>query len=402
MAGYRNKGLEARTKAIINGIVKLQPDARFNILTYDRDYDVLYSSENERVSFLANPSWEYYISGKLSFLPNSWYYRVIDRLRLSSVITRCMEAFKQSDVVLSSDDIFNSMYGGLRRELVPLKTAACFRKPTVLVGHSIGPFKTRGEYQAFAKTMAHIQLITARESITLKYLKDMKLKNTRIELTADPAFCLEPDNDKIEEMFASYKIPREKPLVGIAASQGIAYYAQTSYENHFRALRQLILFLTQHLDCHVVLIPNVQASNAENDDRIICELLYRKMGFPKDVTVVSLTPSAEEIMAMVGRLDLMIAERMHVAIASLSQNVPTFVIGYAIKSKAILGDIFGFDSLKDYLFPVKKIDDAELKERVKNLFDKRKEVETVLSKMMPRIKEKAERNFTLIMEVLEQ
>jgi polysaccharide pyruvyl transferase WcaK-like protein len=126
------------------------------------------------------------------------------------------------------------------------------------------------------------------------------------------------------------------------------------------------------------------------------------MGFSEDITVVSHDHSAEEIRAMVSRLDLMIAERMHAAIDSLSQNVPTFLIGYSIKSKGILGDIFGFDSLEDYLLSIKKIDDARLKERVTNLFNRRKEVATFLSKTMPRIKEKAERNFTLIMDVLKQ
>jgi colanic acid/amylovoran biosynthesis protein len=363
----------------------------------------LYTSKNERVSFLTNPFRTYSILGKLPFLPNSWYYRLINRLRVSSAITRkCVEAFQQSDAVLSSDDIFSSTYRGLRGELSQLKAAASFRKPTVLVGHSIGPFETRGEYQAFAKTMAHVQLITARESITVRYLEDMRLKNTRIELTADPAFCLEPDTDKIEKIFASYKIPTEKPLIGIAPSQGITHFARTSYENHFHALRQLVLFLTEHLDCHVMLIPHVQAGIALNDDRVICELLYRKMSFPSNVTFVSLTHSAEEIRAMVNRLDFMIAERMHAAIASLSQNVPTFVLGYSVKAEGILGDIFGFDSLEDYLLPVKKIEDARLKERVKNLFDRRKEVATFLSKQMPRIKEKARRNFTLIMGVMEQ
>jgi colanic acid/amylovoran biosynthesis protein len=403
MTGYRNKGHEAGTKALINGIVKLKSDARFDILTEDRDYDALYASENERVSFLSNPFRLYSTLGKLSFLPNPWYYRLINRLRVSSDITRkCVEAFQRSDAVLSSDDIFSSTYGRLREELAQLKAAACFRKPTVLVSHSVGPFKTRGEQQAFAKAMTHVQLITARESISLEYLENMRLKNTRVELTADPAFCLEPDIEEIEKLYSTYNIPREKALIGIAPSQAITHFAQTSYENHFNALRQLILFLTQNLDCHVMLIPHVQERNAEDDDRIICDLLYRKTGSPEEVTVVGLTHSAEEIVAIVSRLDVMIAERMHAAIAGLSQNVPTFVIGYSIKAEGILGDILGFDSLKDYLLPVKKLDNARLKERIKNLYDRRKETATFLSKKMPSFKEKARRNFTLIMSLLEQ
>jgi polysaccharide pyruvyl transferase WcaK-like protein len=402
MTSFRNKGNEAATKAIINGIAELQHNARFTILTEDPDYDAICAFENKRVYFLKNPFIEVH-SGKLPFFGSCWYYRLIDRLRISSITTRkCMEAIKRSDAVLSTDDIFSSTYGNLLSHLTQLRATACFGKPTVLVGHSIGPFETEGEYKAFAKTMEHVQLVTARESISLRYLESMRLKNTRIELTADPAFCLEPDTEKIEKIYATYKIPREKPLVGIAPSQGITRYSRTNYENHFHALQQLILFLTQHLDCHVILIPHAHVSYATYDDRIFCESLYRKMSFPEEVTVMSLTHSAEEIRAMASRLDFMIAERMHAAIASLSQDVPTFVIGYSIKAEGILGDIFGFDSLKDYLIPVKKIDEARLEERVKNLFDRRKEVATALSKTMPRIKENARRNFTLIMETLEQ
>jgi colanic acid/amylovoran biosynthesis protein len=402
MSGFKNKGNEATTKAIINGIVELQRNTRFTILTEDPAYDAFCTFGDERVSFLKNRFNEANF-GKLPFVGSCWYYRLIDRLRVSSITTRrCMEAFRRSDAVLSTDDVFSSTYGQLLIHLNQLKTAACFGKPTVLVGHSIGPFENECEYKAFARTMGHVQLVTARESISLRYLEGMRLKNTRIELTADPAFCLEPDTEKIEKIFAAYKIPREKPLVGLAPSQGITSYSRTSYENHFHALQQLILFLTQRLDCHVILIPHAQASNAMYDDRIICESLYREMSFPQDVTVMSLTHSAEEIRAMAGRLVLMIADRMHAAIAGLSQNVPTFVIGYSIKAEGILGDIFGFDMLKDYLFPVTKIDDAKLNERVKNLFDRRKEVETILSKIMPRIKEKAKRNFALIMDAMEQ
>ncbi|MGQ9507715.1 MAG: hypothetical protein ACUVTB_07690, partial [Candidatus Bathycorpusculaceae bacterium] len=58
-------------------------------------------------------------------------------------------------------------------------------------------------------------------------------------------------------------------------------------------------------------------------------------------------------------------------------------------------DIFGFDSLEDYMISVKKMDQEKLEERVKNLLDRRNEVAKGLSKVMPHIKEKAKRNFTL-------
>jgi len=230
----------------------------------------------------------------------------------------------------------------------------------------------------------------------------MKLESTRIELTADPAFCLEPDMETVRKIFKIYNISKEKTLVGVAPSQGIAYYSRTGYENHVDALRKLLKFLIEKLGCHVILIPHVHESSVTNDDRVICELLYRKLSFPEDVSMISLTCSAEEIRAIVSTLDLMIAERMHAAMASLSQNVPTFVVGYSVKAEGILSDIFGFDSLEDYMISVKKMDEEKLKECVKNLLDRRSEVTKYLSKVMPRIKENAKRNFKLIMEVLEK
>jgi len=44
--GFRNKGCEATTKAIVNEITKLQNDAEFKIFTGDVDYDVLWMPEN--------------------------------------------------------------------------------------------------------------------------------------------------------------------------------------------------------------------------------------------------------------------------------------------------------------------------------------------------------------------
>ena len=402
MTGFRNKGCEALTKAIVNEVTVLQKNAEFKILTEDIDYDALWTSENKNVSFLKTPFLKKYFFRKLPFISDLWKYQLIGKLYNSRLITKSLQAFQQSNAVLSTGgDIFSSTYGSLARHLAPLKLAASLAKPIFLVGHSIGPFENQSEYNAFSKTMKYVQLITVRESLSLRYLEDMKLKDTRIELTADPAFCLEPKMEQVENIFRSYNIPRGKTLVGVAPSQGISYFSGIPYKNHLNDLLELLKFLIE-LNCHVVLLPHVHLSSVFHDDRIICERLYRKLGFPEKVTVISLTHSAEEIRAMVSKFDLMIAERMHAAIASLSQNVPTFVVGYSVKAEGILGDIFGFDSLEDYMISVKKMEAEKLKECAMNLLDRRCEVAKHLSKVIPYIKEKARRNFTLIMDILEQ
>jgi polysaccharide pyruvyl transferase WcaK-like protein len=355
---------------------------------------------NKNCSFLETPfkAW-FFIANPL----RPWQYKLICKLGIFESIKKGMEAFQWADVVISTGgDIFSSIYTGLYWRLAPIRIAASYKKPFILLGHSIGPFEDEKEYGTFKKVMKHVQLITARESISFKYLNNMKLKNTRIELTAEPAFYLEPDMKNIRKILKAYNLEDKKNLVGVAPSQAIASYSKISYDHHFRILRMLIRFLINELKCHVILIPHVHENSVKYDDRVICEKLYRELSFPESVTVLSLEHSAEEIRALASKLDLLIAERMHAAIAALAQNVPVFVVGYSVKAKGILGDIFGFESVEDYMVSVKEMEEEKLNKRIRSLLDRRSEVANYLSKVMPRIKEKAKRNFTLTMEVLKQ
>ena len=394
---FRNKGNEAITKSIVNGILNLNPHAFFEIFTNDPTYDAFYIARTENVSFLAQPF-------KIWFpFTRWWHYLIISKLGLSASIRMGMDAFRSTDVVLSAaGDNFSSTYGALYQNVAFIQTALAFKKPVLLIGSSIGPFENEKEYTDFVKTVRNVPLITVRESVSLKYLQSMNLKNTRIEPSADPAFCLEPNTENIERIWKTYNLPTDKKIVAVAPSQGITHYVNNSYSGHLKTLQALVEFLIRERGFHVILIPHVHHMYAINDDRIICETIYRNLNFPEEVTVINLGHTAEEIRAIISRSEIMIAERMHAAIASLSQNVPTFVIGYSVKYEGILGDIFGFDNLEDYLIHIEKLNVKILKERVKNLLDRRKEVARYLSKVMPGVKENAKRNFTLIMDVLGQ
>lgn len=395
MYSFVNKGCEAYAKAIVNELSNIEKETNFKIFTRDPDYDALWMSKHEKVTFLANPFQRWYRFSRL------WQYKLASTLGVKDFLKEGMDAFKWADVVVSTNDIFSSTYGGVFQNLAPIKAALSYKKPVILIGHSIGPFEKDEEIRAFKKTMNTVHLINVRESLSLEYLKKLDL-NVQVELTADPAFCLEPETKNLDRLWNVYSLPDNKITIGIAPSQGIAYFGGTSYADHFKALIELIEYLTREFNAHIVLIPHVQDIPLKNNDRVICELLYRKLGFPENVTPLSLSHSAEEIRAIVGRLNVMIAERMHVAIASLAQNVPTFAIGYSLKAKGILGDIYGFNNIEDYLISVKNLNGKVLQDSINDLIDNRNKVTQHLSKVMPRIKQKAKRNFTLAMDVLNQ
>ena len=391
---FRNKGNEAIAKSIVNGISSITADASFEIFTNDPVY-ARYVTENKKVSFLTQPFriWHPFTRW--------WHYIIISKLGFSASVKRAMDAFRNADVVLSTaGDNFSSTSSNLHMHIGFIKTAVAFKKPVFLIGCSVDPFTNKRKYKSFCEAARNIRLVTARESISFKYLQSMNLGDARIELAADPAFCLEPNMEKIQKILGAYHISDEKPIVGIAPSQAITYYTKLPYVAHFKVLQNLIEFLMKELRYHVVLIPHVREVSVKGNDDVICEKLYRNLNFPKDMSIISLDHSAEEIRALMSKLDLLVAERMHAAIAGLAQQVPTFVIGYSIKAEGILGDIFGFENLMDYMVPINKLNEETLETCVKNLIDKKDEVNKYLSKRIRHIKNSAKDNFVLIMDIL--
>jgi len=403
--GFRNKGCEAMNKVIVGELTKLIQDAEFRVFTNDPMYDALWMRDNPNVSFLVSP-----FGGRLDQIlerlriSEGWLYYQMSKLLKKEVMKNAIETLDWSDIVLSTGgDIFSSTYGTLSAHLLPIRTAIRKKKKVILVAHSVGPFRNKKQYDLFTKVMQKVSLITVRESHSLEYVKGMNLDKVNVELTSDPAFALSPvDLEHVKKLWEIYNIPYGQPIIGIAPSQSIHLYGNVSYITHFKVLLTLTKFLINKLKCHILLIPHARGLSTLADDSVICNQLYRCLNFSKDITVISLDHSAEEIRGISSKLDLMIAERMHAAIASLSQNVPTFVVGYGVKTEGILGDIFGFNNLENYMISVKKLNEAFLKERIKNLLGRRKEVVRYLSKVMPSVKEKAKRNFTLVMDVLRQ
>jgi len=384
------------TKVIIAQIVKRFPGARFAIFSNDTAYDALWAPANAPITFFPTPSLAPDMLVKLYQLIR----KAASRAKSSPAGSRAPFVWAQA-IISIGGDVFSSDYGGLKRHLVPIQIATRLGKPTILLGHSIGPFKTEEEREIFIRTMQRVSLITVRETLSLKYVREMNLKNTRVELTADPAFCLPAaDSETVDRIWQAYHLPHDHPVIGIAPSQGITYYTKTSYEAHIEALKELVHYITSEMGFHVVLIPHVHERYVSNDDRLICNRIYRDLGFPRDVSVITMDHSAEEIKGIIGRCSLLIAERMHAAIAGLSQSVPTLVVGYSVKARGILRDTLGTEVAEKCLIPIDKVNGQVLKERVTQLWDQRDTISLRLTQVMPVVKDRARHNFDLVQEIL--
>ncbi len=110
---------------------------------------------------------------------------------------------------------------------------------------------------------------------------------------------------------------------------------------------------------------------------------------------------AAELKGLIAGSDMLIAERMHAAIAGLSSGVCTVAVGYSIKAEGIMRALLGDDVAEPLIVSVQRFAEPGVAERiVREAWRMRPEVEQRLGRRLPAVRELAGRNFDLIQDLL--
>ncbi len=402
ITGFRNRGVEAFVLPTIQQIHARDPNWNFVIPTPMPDYD------RQRID-----------STKVRFIKNDFYYpqKVTTNQKLRGIAAnmigrkRWYETLEVNKTIRSADliiamggDIFSSDYGSLLNHLKPLRYGIVCEVPIIFLAHSIGPFKTADEIKAWKEVALRSSLITVRESATYDYLtEDLGVPESMVELTADPAFLLtKPSNTTIQKLLECYGISGERPLIGIAVSQGISSFSAVQEKDHFNAWIRIIQTIIRNTQAEILLIPHVQGTHISGDDRVLATKLLATNGTNNRLHLIGGDHSASEFKGIISACDMVIAERMHAAIAGLSSGVCTIVVGYSVKARGILSDLFGNEFTNDFLLiPVQKlVDDIKVPQEIITLWHKRVEIDNKLLAALPKTQRLAELNFDLLEKVL--
>jgi colanic acid/amylovoran biosynthesis protein len=313
---------------------------------------------------------------------------------------------READLVIASGgDMFGSEYGpeSLDLNLGVLRLATSLGRPVVFLGHSIGPFRTKDELAAWARVAAQCPLITLREGLSYDYVRaNSSLPQTKVAKTADVAFLLRPAETG-EKLFEALGLDPQRPTVACAISQGISRYAEVDAASHRRAWHACIEHFAVALGLQVLLVPHVQDRYPGNDDAILGTGLLRGVsaGARVRTRLAAGDFSAAEYKALISRCELVIAERMHAAIAGLSSGVATLAVGYSVKARGILLDILGPQMVEDgLLMPVESFAEAtSVVKQVERVFGDRHRIAAELLQRLPGVQEAARANFDLLHEV---
>lgn len=215
-------------------------------------------------------------------------------------------------------------------------------------------------------------MIFPRETLTYKNLIEAGVPEDRLCRMADSAFILPKKEIKLPDGFG------EKRILGYNANPNLGgrQHAGSLAENRYK----LFEYILQETDYEIALIPHVYSENTGD----ICALreLYEKYKSSDRVYLFDRAYGCMELKYIISKCDALVAERTHASIAGYSSGIPTFVVGYSVKSQGIALDLFG--QTENYVVPVSGLSHSEiLKEKVRWILDHTEEIQGRLLQIMP-------------------
>lgn len=329
-------------------------------------------------------------------------------LLLKGMLYQTMKPLLEADLFILGGGGFLSDWQSwtvIKQWLGQVVLAKMFRKKVMLYAIGAGPITTvKGKYLTRTILNKCTDVITVRDEESKKWLKKAGVKK-EIYVTADPAVQLDPaESDRISEILKEENIDSNKPLVGIALAPifHIQKYwpnQQNKYYKFKEVWPEIIDIITLKLDADVVFIP-MQIPT----DRDFALELTKKMENNDRIKVIIGEYTPQEVMGIIGRLDMIIGMRLHSLILASVMCVPMVGIVYHHKLWSFLSKV-GFEKMSVGLgdgtnWKNEDIDPNEMSEIITKVWAKRGEIKKELEKNKNDLKEQEYTNIKLLLNIL--
>lgn len=245
---------------------------------------------------------------------------------------------------LSRSDMFifggGSILGGGYRQTLSwmskILLAKMLSKPTVIYAVGVYP-----DFHKKLKILKRIilnnavDLISVRDEESKKILENIGIK--KVYLTADPALCLETvDSLRVQEILCKENIAMGAyPRVGVCLRgtyMNQLFLEETEYVQFKKILALVIDQLITNLDVEVVFIP---MRYTPPDNKIAFEIL-EMVQYKESVKIITGGYTPQELMGILGKMDMVIGMRLHSLILAAAMSVPIMGIVYHPKVKNFL------------------------------------------------------------------
>jgi polysaccharide pyruvyl transferase CsaB len=260
--------------------------------------------------------------------------------------------------------------------------------PVLLYAISAGPLTTSGSRRAVrdALNASPPPVITVRDRLGYRLLEDLGVTQ-EIELTADPAFLLEPEELSVEALRAE-GVDLDRHLIGFSVREPGPAAPHIDPDEYYTLLANAADFVIERYDAEVVFVP-MEKSDVQHSHGVVAHMQNAERA-----EILRRRYSPRQVLDLMGRFDFAVGMRLHFLIFAALRGTPFAALPYASKVSGLLDDM-GMDSP-----PLGSIGIGQLVARIDRSWDTRAEIRAKIGERLPALKSRARRTNELLLDVL--
>ena len=256
--------------------------------------------------------------------------------------------------------------------------------PVMLYGNGIGPVTKSFNRKLASKVLNMADLITLRDNDSALLLKELKVLNPKIKVTADPALSLSSENSHIgREILKKYSLSEDNKFFCVSVrrwkSMGDSAYTFAKIcENAYREYGLIPVFVPMQYAKDISISKEI-ASLADCPSVIIDQSL-----------------TAEEIMSVMSLSEGALAVRLHMLIFGVLVGIPVMGVNYDPKVLSFMD----FAELP-HCISAEELNNGEAIKKANDFFETREKIGKELSEKLPAFKNSARENAKMAVELME-
>lgn len=340
--GVYNYGCEAIVRGTVNILKSVNPKIKLSYASYN------YEDDAKRLSDCNIQIIRRKRIGRWN--PSNILRKLLSFIGISYVLPYdSTDWLSGYDTVFSiGGDIYTLAFDRSCNISLPLFLEVCQAKGIkyILWGASIGKFeKNPSVLKFFSEHLKKIDLIVARESVTIDYLHSLGVVQN-VVLAPDPAYFVE-----CPSLFNDKK--NGGITIGVNLSPLSALYHYENIEVAIHKQAEAICGLAEELKCKLLFLPHVFSPLLIDNDLYYLEHIadrVRAEGY--FVEIVNSDLGFIGLKQYIVQCDFVIAARMHCAVNAITMKIPTLFLSYSEKAKGMAEFVYGTRgavvSLKDF------------------------------------------------------
>lgn len=255
----------------------------------------------------------------------------------------------------------------------------------VVYANGIGPFKQKNEKISSLVTKK-ADLITLRDELSLKELRRIGVDNKNVFVTADPAITL---NACTEE--ETLKLMEENNIDPLKKYMAVSVRGWNKNDKLFEAkIAEICDYVYEKYNIETIFI-----TLRPSEDLVISQNILQRMSHKG--YIIKTEQSAEKLMGVISKCELVIGMRLHSLIYATTMCVPLIGVIYDPKIKGFLEYI-----RQDMLIDAENIDSSRLREMIEEILNNKDEIKKNLIAYKEELSKKALSNAEMTINLLEQ